>query len=372
MNKKNLDKIIEQYVANFDFLNRSEAEGGHDEGYKWRVISSFKRHWDIEAKDFASMLQKSMAELSKTNLVNNASIQPVTGLINLAKVEGEGEFLRGEFRELFKDDGGDLEDRGERVNSFMETVDKRIDEKLNGSWKAHQPRNAVIFYLNLWRPEDNYLFKATQAREWADCVEFADDFGAGDNFSLEKYYKMCDELRNALEDYPEVLKLNKERVAKEAVGFDDNNHLLTFDIIYCSHDMSFYRECPTLGVSTKERIRIARRREQEEAIENEIQAKADQIEALEKQIKPIPNLIGKTVNHKLRGKGVVIGHDDKRITVKIESKEIKFSEDAVIKGLLKVDDWNDSILLNNDRLGKEIRELEKSIDSLIRDKDKLV
>ncbi len=372
MNKKNLDKIIEQYVANFDLLNRPEAEGGHDEGYKWRVISSFKRHWDIEAKDFASMLQKSMAGLAKTNLVNNASVQPVTGLINLAKVEGEGEFLREEFRKLFQDDNGDLEDRGERVSSFMETVNKRIDEKQNGSWKAHQPRNAVIFYLNLWRPEDNYLFKATQAREWADCVEFADDFGAGDIFSLEKYYKMCDELRNALDDYPEVLRLNKERVDREAVGFDDNNHLLTFDIIYCSHDMSFYRECPTLGVSTKERIRIARRREQEEAIDKEIQQKTEEIENLQKQIKPTPNLIGKTVHHKLRGEGIITDHQDKHLTVKFESKEIKFKEDAVINGFLTVENWNDPVMLNNDRLGKEIRELEKAIDSLIRDKDKLV
>ena len=371
MNKKNLDKIIEQYINNFDYLNRSEAEGGADEGYKWRVISSFKRYWDIEAADFSTMLQKAMADISKTNLINNSTVQPILGLINLSKMEGQAEFLREEFKKLLAEDDGDIDNRGDRVNSFMDNVNERLDIKLNGSWKSQQPRNAVIFYLNLWRPEDNYLFKATEAKEWADCIEYADDFGSGSNFSLRKYYKMCDELRDALNDYPELLDLNRERVAREAVGFDDDNHLLAFDIIYCSHYMSFYRECPSLGVSTKERIRIARRREQEEHIDKEITEKTNEIERLEKDIKPVPELKGKTVNHKKFGTGQITAHNGNLLTVNFGSEEKKFQEEAILKGFLSVDNWNHDVLEENNRLSKEIKELDSRIRALIREKDKL-
>ncbi len=33
-------------------------------------------------------------------------------------------------------------------------------------------------YLFFHDPEHNYLYKATQAHEFADCVEFLDDWGA--------------------------------------------------------------------------------------------------------------------------------------------------------------------------------------------------
>lgn len=371
MNKKNLDKIIEQYIANFDYLNKSEEEGGTDEGYKWRVISSFKKHWDIDAIDFSAMLQESMADIAKTNLINNSTVQPVTGLINLSKIEGKAEFLREEFRKLFAEDDGNLDARGERVDAFMETINTQVEKYFNGSWKSKQPRNAVIFYLNLWRPEDNYLFKATEAKEWADCIEFADDFGSGSNFSLKKYYKMCDDLRESLSNYPDLLELNKVRVEKEAKGFDDDNHILAFDIIYCSHYMSFYKECPTLGVSTKERIRIASRREQEEKIDNDIIEKKNEIENLEKKIKPVPDLTGHTVNHKLLGEGKVIGYSGRNLIIRFESKESKFSPDFILKGVIKVLDIDDTVFKDNDKIIKEIQLVNKSIESLLREKDRL-
>ena len=371
MYKKNLDKIIEQYISSFDFLNRPENEGGNDEGYKWRVISSFKKHWDIDASDFGTMFQKSMADIAKTNLINNSMVQPITGLINIAKTAEGAEFLRAQFNNLFAEDNGDLESRGDRVNAFMESINSKVDSDFNGYWKFQQPRNAVIFYLNLWRPEDNYLFKATEAKEWADCIEFADDFGSGASFSLSKYYKMCDELRIALDDYPELIELNKERVAKEAVGFDDNNHLLAFDIIYCSHYMSFYKECPSLGTSTKERIKIARRREQEERIEREIQEKSSAIIELESQLKPVPDLTGCEVTHKLFGSGIVKAHKGNYLSVIFVSKEAKFDESAILKGFLMVNDMDSTQMIENDRISKDIKDLEGEIKTLLREKDRL-
>lgn len=111
MNINNLSKILEQYVLNFDKLNRSVEEGGDDEGYKWRVQNAFAESWDIDAEDFPAMFNAATGDIAKTNLINNATVQPLGGIGLLLKQEDEIEFVREEFRKLFSDDGGDIDDK---------------------------------------------------------------------------------------------------------------------------------------------------------------------------------------------------------------------------------------------------------------------
>lgn len=338
MNKNNLNKIIEQYIANFEKLNAPADQGGDDEGYKWRVISAFKEHWDIDAPDFCDMFCKAMDAIGKTNLINNAYVLPLQGIIRLMTEHHEVEFVRQQFRLLYSEDDGDIDARGERVFAFRDNMNAKIEEKFPGSWKFPQNTFCCIFYLSLWRPEDNYIYRATEAREWADCIEFADDFGSGASFSLKKYYRMCDELRESLQDYPELLDLHQGRFDREARGFDDQLHLLAFDIIFCSHYMGFYRECPTLGVSTKERVRIAKRREEEERLEAEIQAKQEEITRLEDEVRELPDLVGKSVKHKRYGDGKIESFNNGIYLVSFPEKQSKFNEDAIAKGFLGLSD----------------------------------
>ena len=93
----------------------------------------------------------------------------------------------------------------------MVTVNARIEKYVSGSWKYPQNRNSVIYYLNLWKPEENYIFKATEAVAWANCIEYGDDLGSGKPFSLKKYYKMCDELLDEIKDNQELLNLHAKR-----------------------------------------------------------------------------------------------------------------------------------------------------------------
>ncbi len=249
MDKRNLAIILEQYILRFDEL---DAIGGNDEGYKWRAESCFIENWDIDAEDFPAMFKASMKETS--NLIDNKTVQPIGGILLLLKQKEETEFVRQCFRELFSEDGGDLNARQDRIYAFMDKINHRIDQYAKGSWKYPQKMNDVIYYLNLWRPHDNYIFKSTEAVNWANCIEYGDDFGSGETFSLKKYYHMCDELLEEVRSNETIMRLYEARFAREARNFDDEKHILVYDIIYCAHAYNFYSDAITTKTSSTERI----------------------------------------------------------------------------------------------------------------------
>ena len=342
MNKKNLDTILYQYERDFELLNKPEADGGHDEGYKWRAESTFVKEWDIDAEDFAGMFAKAMGSIAKTNLINNSAIQPISGLTEIMKHDGGAEFVRGEFRKLFSDDDGDLDARGERVNSFMDAIDQRIEELFPGSWRFKQPRNAVIYYLNLWKPEENFLYKATQANSWAAYLDFPQDIGSGKSFSLRKYYAMCEELLDELDNYSGILKLNEERVSQMADGFDDQRHMLVFDIIYCSYYMGYYRECPAIEKKSSkakaQAAKMAELNERIERLEKERLEKAEELAAIESKLRKLPDLTGAGVKHKTFGKGTITSNDNGLIFVEFDSSSKKFGPESFKGGFISFDD----------------------------------
>lgn len=248
MNKEHLQLIFDQYISRFDEL---DDLNGSDEGYKWRAVSCFLENWDVEADDFVSMFKAAMTDTS--NLIDNATVQPIGGILLLLKHPDEIEFVRKCFRELYADDGGNLEARQEKINRFIEQINPRIDRYATGSWKYPQKFNNVLYYLNLRYPNENYIYKATEAVEWANCIEFGDDFGSGETFSLPKYYRMCDELLSAVSENDEILDLLSKRLERDARGFDDELHILVYDIIYCAHAYHFYSTGMIQTTSTKER-----------------------------------------------------------------------------------------------------------------------
>jgi len=267
MNKHNLDLILDQYASRFSELNDVK---GNDEGYKWRAESCFVEHWDIDAEDFVSMFKAAMRDMS--NLIDNATVQPIGGILLLLKQPNEVEFVRECFRELYQPDNGDLETRQDRIYSFMEKMNAKIEKYAPGSWKYPQKVNNVIYYLSLRYPNENYIFKSTEATEWANCIEYGDDFGSGETFSLAKYYKMCDELRDAVSEHEQIMELHSRRFEKEARGYDDELHILVYDIIYCAHTYLFYTDGIIQTTSTKERIKRAHIREEVEMLEGQLSA----------------------------------------------------------------------------------------------------
>ncbi len=201
MNRKNFETVLEQYISRLAELEQADDS---DQVYKWRAVGCFKRFWNLNAADFAGMFGKAMQEAE--NLLDDAAMQPLAGLRMLLARESEAEYVRECFRFLFSEDDGDLKKRQERAEFFADKINERIRYYERGTKKYLQNRDHVIYYLNLWKPEENYMFDEASAAGWAGCAEYDGDFGSR-NFSLESYYKMCDELLEAIRENEELTDL---------------------------------------------------------------------------------------------------------------------------------------------------------------------
>ena len=111
------------------------------------------------------MFKESVSKTS--NLINNHIVPPANGIIKLAERPEVAEEIRSSFRELFyTDDSGNIDQRQDRIERFSDSVNVLLDKYEPGKWKYRQDFRSVLFYLNLFAPGENYLYKATQAREF--------------------------------------------------------------------------------------------------------------------------------------------------------------------------------------------------------------
>lgn len=367
MNKHNLNLIFEQYISRFAELN---DVNNYDEGYKWRAESCFLEHWNIEAEDFPAMFKASTKEMS--NLIDNATVQPIGGILLLLKQPNEVEFVRECFRELYAEDGGDLEARQDRIYAFMEKMNAKIDQYAYGSWKYPQKMNNVIYYLSLRYPNENYIFKATEATEWANCIEYGDDFGSGESFSLAKYYRMCDELRDAVSENEEIMRLHSLRFEKEASGFDDELHILVYDIIYCAHTYNFYTDGIVQTTSARDRIKRAQIRDEIENLEEELATATELCKRCELVAEREINMIGMEVKHKAFGTGKIISQTNGIQVIAFAAGEKKFQVPAAYTGgFLIADAKTMAALQEEDNRRKGLEKARKKAASLTEQINKL-
>lgn len=168
----------------------------------------YRESFNPEAPDLPGMLYE--AWKASENLIDSANQQPFYALVSYAKEEPET--VRKMFRELFADDGGNLAERQEKIIAFIQSSEELKAKYAPGSWRYTNDQRSVMAYLFFHDPEHNYLYKATQAHEFADCVEFLDDWGAGANFTLDVYYRMCDELVAAIKDSPALLQTHMKPI----------------------------------------------------------------------------------------------------------------------------------------------------------------
>ena len=332
MNTENLNHLIDNYLNVFDTINNDV----HQEYYKWEAVKHFQDHWDIDAEDFAGMFKEAVK--ASSNLINNRMVQPTNGIIKLAENPDLTDTVREMFRDLFEEDGGDINDRQERIHAFMDKADELLNTYEKGKWKYAQDLRTVIMYLNLMHPDKNYMFKATQAREFMYCVEFADDFGSGDNFKLEKYYRMCDELVEEIKKNEYLMQTHHARMTSSMYA-EDNYHILAYDIIYSAIVYDLYKDINVVrpkGASSTEKTRIikinelnAKLAEANHSLNQKLQERSEFDDVSAK---------GLIVIHKTFGEGTVIDQQDCRIVVRFVSGEKKFQlPQGFANGFLKTE-----------------------------------
>ena len=216
--------VIDHYKANFGAVNK-------DEHYKWEALGWYKKHWNIDAEDFADMLTNAFSKTA--NLLSSGMYYPYKMITEYAQADPE------EVRRIFKLLHDENIPLAERYHLFRDSCKSRIDQIMNeqpGREKAlnhYQDLRAVMVYLTFEYPEKYYLFKSTMYSDFRDRIGFREEktnqtsvIGKVDNF-----FRMCDMILEEVKMDHELISMHKSRLDEDCYS-DDALHLLTMDIVY--------------------------------------------------------------------------------------------------------------------------------------------
>ena len=193
----------------------------NDENFKWIAIKQFQNHWDVNAENFAEMLEKS---LSKTyGLLANVNNFPGKMIVEFA--QNEPEIVRSMFLSLFDE----TIDVVERIASFKQRSEELID-KLGLIGKSHyQYENAISTYLWLRYPDKYYIYKYSEVKAVSETLKSNYKFKKGayaDN--IRNSISLYNELNEELKKDDEIIHLLKERITSDCYP-DLSLRTLTFD-----------------------------------------------------------------------------------------------------------------------------------------------
>ena len=314
MNREYIQQAIRNYIDNYGVFN---------ETYKWSAVKQVQEHWNLDAPDLPEMIKTAF---SKTvNLLNNATVSPSSGLALLAKEEPET--IRRALSALVADyDTPDAEQ--DQLLSFVDEINGLLEKHFPGKWKyEHNIRNAIT-YRALIRPDQDYLYIFSKAKDFARAMEFPADIGSGKSFKLRDYYLMCDELAANVRESPELLETVK---ARDAIWPDKSRHLLATDLIFCFSSYSFmWKGIPEpqpyqrkTDSASREKIRDAKAR----ALQQELEEIEEKIETLRDEVSALPPLllVGRSVSTKAFGEGVIESQEGNYVCVNCQGKKIDFA-----------------------------------------------
>lgn len=322
MNKSNLHNIFKRYIENFEYINSK-----HDESYKWEIAQKFQA-FDLEAKDFVEVLT-SMWKASE-NIIDSSHQLPFYALVDYATNYGESETVREMFRQLYEDEFFTTEEKQRRIDAFLQKSEElRLKYKPDSHlYIANQ--GTVMQLLFLRYPNSNYGYKANQAKSFADCIGYYDDWGSMNAFHLEIFNRMCDQIIEEIKQCDALIDTHKSRYENTDRKFhpDDNLHILLLDIIYSSQTYNFYEGMTFSPITAQARKlhfeKMAKAQELNEVLQKAI---AEQ-QMLEEAYAYLRSAIvcGMKVFHKTFGEGEIVNLNHTIV-------EIRFKETGECKKL---------------------------------------
>ena len=190
MNRSHFDQIIDNYAARFVELNI----GDNNEVYKWEIAAEFRPMMNValtaDDTDFPAKLA-AVVLLTKQTIDNGAELA-FHALADYARNEPQA--VRDALRRLLTPDGGDLEARTQRFTGFLNFCEFMRAKYYPDTWRDRAGIRLPMMITGFYDPDHYYMYKASQAQAYADCVEFYDDWGSGAKMDLRIYHRMCDEL----------------------------------------------------------------------------------------------------------------------------------------------------------------------------------
>ena len=182
-----LKDVLVAYKQNF------VAKQWGDEKYKWEAVKWFQDNWDVNAPDFAEMLNRS---LDKTfNLLASNNNFPKGMIVGFAKSAPEE--VRAMFIALFDES----KDVFERMDAFKMQSSILLEKYGNGAAQHYQYENAISTYLWLRYPDKYYIYKFGEVKTVASELESDYRFKKGAYAdTIRNFLKLYDESSAALKE----------------------------------------------------------------------------------------------------------------------------------------------------------------------------
>lgn len=370
MNKKHLETIFKNYIDHFEEINVKM-----EEYYKWQIAKDFRPLMDdalaADPAEFAPKLLK--VQRITGNLTDSGHALPFTGLVKAA--EKDPESVQELFKFLYDDGMNDQVERQRRAESFLKQSEEIIERTDLGGHLYKNTFRSVSVYMALYDPDNNYILKPSDSREFADCVEFYDDWGQGMDVKLDVYYRMCDQLVDAIKQDAALMKTDASRfsngwgVDPESLHPDPEKHILAFDIIYCASRYGLYSGVDFDKTTSKERqLHIERKKKAEELIEA-----LDQRRALKARYDEAADYlhrvyaVGSEVTHKKYGKGTILSKDGGNIEVEFPALGVKKLGLALsaANGIISTtaDGYSETLKIYQGTLKKSGAEIERAVEN---------
>lgn len=200
--KERLKNILKSYSKNF------LPKWWNDEKYKWEMIKHFQDNWNLEAKNFSEMLNRSLEKTD--NLLASGYFYPRTVLLNMF-AKNEPETVRQMFRELF-DENIDI---FKRIDNFKTKSNILLKKYGKPNEKHHQTENAISIYLWLRYPDKYYIYKFGVVKKISEVLESNYIFKPGkyeDN--IRAFYKLYDKICEELKTETEIIEMFKSQLDK--------------------------------------------------------------------------------------------------------------------------------------------------------------
>lgn len=369
MNKNQMHQIFAHYIDNFEMLNDKE----HAEYYKWQICYQFRKLMDkalaTDSENFANALYQ-VKECSR-NIIDSYT-QPFYGLVVFARKEPET--VRKMFIDLYSDDHGDIKEQMNLIRNFFDQSAELLAKYYPDSYLYKQNSHSVSSYLFLYDPDHHYMYKATQSQVMADCIEFYDDWGTGDNIKLDIYYRMCDEILVEIRNCPALLETNKSRydgalhMEPGELHEDKELHILLFDIIYCSQVYNLFDGITFARPKAKEKLLIIEQKNKAKELKEAYAVAEEKVQLLEETLKYFINAIENTgkVKHRVFGMCDVLSVDKKYIRLRIqktgEEKQLGLSV-VIANGIITIDtpDFNEKKMKYQEVM-KKANDLPKNLE----------
>jgi len=214
-----IKEIIDLYKADFARIDTEER-------YKWIAVKHFQDNWDIDAPDFAGMLERAFAK--HVNLLDSGVARPLFVIISYAKNEPEA------VRRLFQTLYNETLPLDSRFNDFKDRIQLFVDKMRleDPRWKsAFQDLHAISVYLTFMYPEKYYIYKARVLNAGIETfgVEQTAD-------KIANNTQMCDSIREVAIADEELIEMSRKRLGNNCYQ-DPNNRMLAFDIAFFTYKL---------------------------------------------------------------------------------------------------------------------------------------